>query len=576
MNPNKDYKNWSKDKLLHEYKELLKRKKFGIVWEDRPEELAELCKSSLPVLVEDESKSFQSNKGDIDHIIIEGDNYHALSVLNYTHKRKIDTIYIDPPYNTGNKSWKYNNNYVEKEDRYKHSKWLSFMAKRLRLARNLLTERGIIVVAIDDYEHHTLRALMDELYGEQNRLSTIVVVHNPRGRNDDKYFATMHEYLLVYAKNKDQAKVKHFDFTDEDLNEFAKQDEISAYSEASFMRTGNNSDRSTRRNLYYSIYYNKKTSEMSLEKDRGSIELLPINEKGEEKTWRWGKETFSEKWRTELLVREVKGKLRVFKKRRVIDIPGRKPRTVWYNPKYDASSNGISVLNKILGNKHGFPYPKSLYAVQDIIELISYKDSIVLDFFAGSGTTGQAVLNLNKKDGGSRQFILSTDNQDNNGDGTKIAEDICYPRVRNIIRGYISNEQPVEGLGGNLKYYATKLVDNIKTDNDKRIFTSYSTEMLCLAESTFNEVFRTKGFSIYENEKQITGIVIDEDEIEQFKSIAIKYSKPVVVYVFSYDHTYNEEDFGDLPNLKVVKPIPEVILNVYRKIYKEIYRPRNL
>lgn len=571
-----DLQNWSREKLLHEYKELLKRKKFGIVWEDKPEYVAEMCKTQLPVLKEIKDKELDNFDGPT-NIIIEGDNYHSLSVLNYTHQKAIDVIYIDPPYNTGNKSWKYNNHYVEKEDRYRHSKWLSFMSKRLRLARKLLTERGIIIVTIDDYEHHTLRALMDELYGEQNRLGTIVVVHNPRGRNDDKYFATMHEYLLVYAKNKDLASVKHFAFKEEDLNEFSKQDEISAYSEASFMRTGNNSDRSTRRNLFYPIYFKEKTKELSLEQEKGSLELLPINERGEEKTWRWGKETFAEKWHTELLVRIVKGKYRIFKKRRVIDIQGKKPKTVWYNPRYDASSNGISILNNILGNKHGFPYPKSLYAVGDILGIVSYEDSIVLDFFAGSGTTGHAVLELNKKDGGKRKFILCTDNEDNNGTGTKIASDICYPRIKNVIRGYTVNGKKISGLGGNLKYFSTDFVDKVKTDNDKRIFTSRSTEMLCLTEATFNEVANKKGmFAIYENQKQMVGIIYDEDAIADFKKEARKHKKPFTVYVFSYDHTYNEEDFEDMDNLKTVKPIPEVILNIYRKIYKDLYKPRNL
>lgn len=572
----KDYQNWSREKLLHEYRELLKRKTFGIVWEDSPEEIVDKIQNSLPILKNQNKKAILAKAGSVDHIFIEGENYHALSVLNYTHRRKIDVIYIDPPYNTGNKSWKYNNHYVDKDDRYKHSKWLSFMAKRLRLAKHLLTERGVIVVAIDDYEHHTLRALMDELYGEHNRLGTIVVVHNPRGRNDDKYFATMHEYLLIYAKNRDKAQVKYFAFTDEDVDEFKKQDEISLYSETSFMRTGNNSDRSTRPNLFYPIYFNPKTNDLSLTKRKGLVKLLPINEKGEEKTWRWGRDTFLEKWQTELLVRKVKGKERIFKKRRMTDIQGKKPRTVWYKPKYDASSHGISVLNNIIGNKHGFPYPKSLYAVQDILELLTYEDSIILDFFAGSGTTGHAVLELNKRDKGNRQFILCTDNEDNDGTGTFIASDICYPRISNVMLGYTTEKKKHAGLGGNLRYYTTELVDSVKTDADKRSFTLKSTEMLCLAESTFDQILLQPNlFAVFENKNQITGIVYDEDSISEFKKAVQGYTKPLVVYVFSYDHTYVEEDFLGIKNLKDVKPIPEVILNVYRKIYKDVSRPRN-
>ena len=145
------------------------------------------------------------------------------------------------------------------------------------------------------------------------------------------------------------------------------------------------------------------------------------------------------------------------------------------------------------------------------------------------------------------------------------------------MTGYSNNGDKVAGLGGNLKYYKTDFVQKVKTDNDKRIFTSRSTEMLCLAEATFNEAASKKGmFAIYESQKQMTGIIYDEDAIADFKKETKKHKKPFVVYVFSYDHTYNEEDFEDMNNLKIVKPIPEVILNVYRKIYKELYRQRNL
>ena len=145
------------------------------------------------------------------------------------------------------------------------------------------------------------------------------------------------------------------------------------------------------------------------------------------------------------------------------------------------------------------------------------------------------------------------------------------------MRGYGVKGEKINGLGGNLKYFSTKFVDNVKTDNDKRIFTSRCAEMLCLAEATFDEVINKKGaFAIYENHKQMTGIIYDEDAISDFKKEAKKHKRPLVVYVFSYDHTYNEGDFEDLENLRNVKPIPEVILNVYRKIYKELSKPKHL
>lgn len=575
----KDLQNWSKEKLLHEYKELSKRKKFGIVWEDKIEEVAEQCKNSLPVLKEEKEKAIVTDKNSVNHIFIEGDNYHALSVLNYTHKKKIDLIYIDPPYNTGNRNWKYNNHYIEKDDRYRHSKWLSFMSKRLRLAKNLLTEDGIIVVTIDDYELFPLGLLMDEIFGEENKLANITVLSKKSGRTTDNFFATCHEYYLVYARNVSSAKIEMFELNPDQVAQYKYEDDISSYKWRDFLRTGGFSTPNERPNSFYPIYFNEKSKAISLEKNYGLIEIYPIDSKGQKRVWRQTKPSLVEliKLGDIKIEKNKQGKYAVrIKDRLKIGI---KPKTVWDNPKYDASSHGTKLLESILGKSRTFDFPKSIYAVIDAIEIVtrSKKDAIILDFFAGSGTTGHAVLELNKKDGGKRQFILCTDNEDNNGTGTKIARDICYPRINNVMVGYVCNGKKIIGLGGNLRYYSTLLVDHVKTDNDKRIFTSRSTEMLCLAESTFDEVKNKKDmFAIYENEKQMIGIIYDEDAIADFKREASRCKKTFIVYVFSYDHTYNEEDFEDMSNLKAIKPIPEVILNVYRKIYKDLYKPRNL
>lgn len=161
---NNDYQNWSKVELIKEIKRLKKRKKYGLVWEDKPEEVVEMCKEKLPVVKEVKNKEIITDKNKPVNLLIEGDNYHALSVLNYTHEKKIDVIYIDPPYNTGSNKWIYNNKYIDSEDEFRHSKWLSFMSKRLKLARNLLKDNGVIIVTIDDYEIHSLGLLMDEIF----------------------------------------------------------------------------------------------------------------------------------------------------------------------------------------------------------------------------------------------------------------------------------------------------------------------------------------------------------------------------------------------------------------------------
>lgn len=385
-----------------------------------------------------------------DNLIIKGNNLIALHTLKKEFAGKIKLIYIDPPYNTGGSgdTFAYNNS-------FKRSSWLTFMRNRLEVAKRLLQDNGVLIAAIDDYEMHTLRFLLDEILGDENRLGTVVVVHNPRGRNDDKYFATMHEYLLVYAKNKDLVHLKNFEFTENDLKQFNKQDDISTYSETPFTRTGNNSNKHERPNLFYSIYYNPKTNGLSLEPSENAVEILPINGEGEEKTWRWGKETFEHKKDTELLVKKVKGEFKVFKKRRPDDIQGRKPRTVWSDSRYDASSNGIMLLRSVLG-KNEFSYPKSLYAVMDIIKVLSDKNDRILDFFAGSGTTAHAVLELNREDGGNRQFIMC--------EQMNYVETVTSKRIQKIIEQNKTNNF----VYAELKKYNQIFIEQIEEAKDTK------------------------------------------------------------------------------------------------------------
>jgi adenine-specific DNA-methyltransferase len=574
----KDYQNWSHERLLHEYKELLNRKKFGLVWEDKKEDVAEKCKDFLPVLKEEKKKEVLTSKDAVNHVFIEGDNYHALSVLNYTHKKKVDLIFIDPPYNTGNKSWIYNNSYVEKDDRFRHSKWLSFMSKRLKLAKNLLKDDGIIVVTIDDYELYTLGLLMDDIFFEQNRIGVLVVESNPRGRTTNKFFATSHEYWLVYAKNIEKANIENLPLTEEQANLFHLEDDVSRYRLLPFRRSGGLSTPKERPNSFYPIYFDKKTNKIDIKKFKGAIEIFPVDTSGRDRVWRQTRPSLMEAVnRGDMVIKKNGNGYTVYMKDRIK--AGRKPKTVWINPKYDASSHGTVLVDKILNRRKSFDYPKSLYSVLDSLSVLvnSKKEAIILDFFAGSGTTGHAVLELNKRDSGKRQFILCTDDQDNNGSGTTIAKDICYPRIKKAIEGFSFKNKKFESLGGNLKYFKTSFVANVKTDNDKRIFTNKSAEMLCLAEKTFDKIVNKKGqFALYQNNEQITGIIYDEDYINDFKQEIEKFKKSIVVYVFSYDHTYSEEDFSDIKNLVKVKPIPEVILNVYRKIYKDLYKTKRI
>ncbi|MFH1903895.1 MAG: site-specific DNA-methyltransferase [Candidatus Omnitrophota bacterium] len=555
----KDFQNWSREKLLYEYKELLKRKKFGIVWEDKTEEVAEQCKTSLPVLKDEKNKSFSTDKNGINHIFIEGDNYHALSVLNYTHRRKIDVIYIDPPYNTGNNDFIYNDKFVDKEDHFRHSKWLSFIEKRLKLARNILKEEGVIFISIDDNEQAPLKMICDEIFREQNFVATIIWQRAYSPKNQSRHISVDHEYILVYAKNITLLNLRLLP-RDEKMNARYKNPDDDP---RDVWKSGDLVSNEERKNGHYVIVGPK-----------GDKFNAPAG-----KHWSFSQETMLGLQKDNRLFFGKGGNAFPSLKQFLSEVQqGRKASTLFFHEEVGHTDEAKKELKNFFEQSENlFPTPKPTRLIKQILRLINNQNAIVLDFMAGSGTTGHAVLELNKEDNGNRQFILCTNNEDNNGNGTKIATDICYPRIKKVIKGYSMGGKKNTGLGGNLRYYSTELIGNIKTDNDKRVLTSRSTEMLCLAEATFDEVVNKKGlFAIYENQKQMTGIIFDEDAITDFKKEAKKHKKSVVVYVFSYDHTYNEEDFEDLDNLKVVKPIPEVILNVYRKIYKELYKPRNL
>ena len=561
----KDYSRLEKDDLLKVIEKLESRKKYGLIWDEEKtkEQFEKESENALPVLKEVKGKEIKTDSAKPTNILIEGDNYHALSVLNYTHQGKVDVIYIDPPYNTGNKSWKYNNQYVEKDDAYKHSKWLSFMSKRLRLAKNLLKDEGIIIVTIDDYEIGNLNLLMNEIFGEDNKLGVVTIMHNPRGRSDDKYFATSHEYALFYGLNTQFTKTNKLKLTEEQVEGFPLEDKISFYRLLPLKRTGSNSTPDKRPNLFYPIYYNKKTKQVSVEEEKNKdwVKILPMDSNNGKRVWRWGKVSFTEKAETEIVIKENSGKYTVFAKDRIKG--GRKPKTVWADPKYDASSHGTILLQKILGKSRSFDYPKSLYAVFDTLQICidNNKEATILDFFAGSGTTGHAVLALNKKDGGNRKFILCTNNE--NG----IAEEVCYPRIKKCINGY----PRFSGYGGELKYYKTAFVKNsISRDDFKIRITRECTEMLCLREGIFDEVKSKPDYHIFEQNGRVMAVyyALERDGLEQLKKELDKMKGEKNLYCFTLDPLgLDKKEFANWEDVKL-EPIPQKILDIYEHIYE--------
>ena len=353
----------------------------------------------------------------IDGLLINGDNFQALNLLEEKYKGEVGCIYIDPPYNAKSSEILYKNT-------FKHSSFLSFLENRIAASKALMNKASLINVAIDDYEHRGTLMILDEVFSNENFVANVVVQHNPRGRNDDRFYGTSHEYMIVYALNKADATLGTFDLSDEDKSIYKANDGLSNYHEVSFMRTGNNSDRHTRPNLFYPIFVNLKTKEFSLDRQDGFVEVLPINPSGEEKTWRWERKTFLAKCNTEIAVKEKDGVVRLYKKRR-LEGAGKKPKTIWFDSKYDASSNGIMFLRNILGKDNEFSYPKSINTVQDAVQISTNQNSLVLDYFAGSGTTAHATINLNRLDDGQRKYILIEQGE--------YFDTVIKPRIQKVI-----------------------------------------------------------------------------------------------------------------------------------------------
>lgn len=544
----------------------LQKNNLGLVFEDKPEDVVTDCEQNIPVLKEVKAKRIISDEQNPNNLLIEGDNYHSLSVLNYTHKKNIDLIYIDPPYNTGANNWKYNNDYVDKEDAYRHSKWLSLMRHRLNLAKNLLKDDGVLICAIDDNEQAHISVLLEQIFSAHEQ-HAITIVHNPKGVQG-KNFSYTHEYA-IFLVPKDKKIIGDRSLTEEEIYV------------SNLRNWGNESERTDAKNCFYPIiisnnkivgfgavspdnFHPKSANEK--QKD-GTVHVYPIDEKGVERKWRYARQSVDE-IKDILQIKESRGDL--------VQIMIAKDygtyKTVWTDKKYDASEYGTKLLREIIPNCD-FDFPKSLYTVYDCLFAVvgNRPQANILDFFAGSGTTGHAVLEMNKKDGGNRKFILCTNNENNNGGSGGIAENVCYPRIKAVIKGYKNKKtEKVAGLGGNLSYYQTDLV-NIekihKIPDEVKIRVTYQAgEMIAVREDTLDEVEKNEWWQIFEGKGRMTAIYFKEDKSKLGELIEKleKKNTPVALYIFSWGKNEYKGEYSS-SNIRV-EDIPEPILEVYKEI----------
>jgi adenine-specific DNA-methyltransferase len=607
-------------KELAKLKSSVKKKKFGLVWMDVPESFGDEYENALPVLKEVPDKAIVNDDDKPTHILIEGDNYHTLTCLNYTHKGKIDVIYIDPPYNTGAKDWKYNNNYVDENDPWRHSKWINFMANRLRVAKNLLKTNGILICTIDENEQAALGLLLEDLFPKY-KIDCITIIHNPGGIQGNN-FSYCHEYAYFVYPNSGKRYIEL-----ENRIENADIRPLRDVSKGEHLRED-------AANCFYPILvkggkiigfgdvcknsFHPKSGNVTT-KD-GILEIYPIDPQGNERKWVFARNTVED------IVDELEVKFN--ERRKIWDVIRTKTRfnykTVWTDKKYNANIFGTKLLRKILRKE--FPFPKSLYNTKECLTAVakSRRNAIILDYFAGSGTTAHAVMEMNKEDGGSRQCIVCTNNENN------ICEEITYPRISKVINGYefkgkhketlfekelnvsVFKKAPrileeieaiksfegknfekydikiednhirligaknikdkKEGLGGSLKYYKTAFIggNNILNANDKdKIELAHQAgDLLALAENTLYKVKENDFWQVYENSERYTAVYFREelDEFEAFVEKVERMEYPVTVYVFSWGDDEFETDFEHIEGVKV-KTIPLPILEIYKAIY---------
>ena len=396
-----------------------------------------------------------------DNLIIHGDNLHALKALLPRYANRIKCIYIDPPYNTGSQAWVYNdrvnsplmkawfaeNSPVDGEDLERHDKWLCMMWPRLHLLRELLSDDGVIFVSIDHHEQHHLRMMMDEIFGTETFVTCLAAVLNLKGSRDNRGFTTTHENVLVYEKVARSALLHEVPLHDDEIDDWL-EDDVGWYKKGANLKySGENAPRERRPNLFYPIYVHEDGTVGVEPKSETSTELWPIADGNKEVTWRWGRDTIAANPDEILAVRSENG-WTLHKKQRppVGVVPSKKPKSTFYSPKYSATT-ATTIVKEIFDNTRTFDYPKSPHFLLDLISISGAgPNDIILDSFAGSGTTAHAVLALNKADGGNRKFILI--------ECEKYADTITAERVRRVINGVpdARDEALREGLGGSFTY----------------------------------------------------------------------------------------------------------------------------
>lgn len=602
---------------------LNEQKRYGLVWEQHKEDAEELLEENIPVLVEDDSKRILSPSpegegwgGAPNHILIEGDNLHALTALTYTHEGKVDVIYIDPPYNTGNKDFVYNDKFVDSEDGYRHSKWLSFMEKRLRIAKKLLSDRGVIFISIDDNEQANLKLLCDEVFGGDCFAGDIAWQRTYSPRNDSKGISNEKEHILVYSRGSEWVPNKLPRTSEMDSKYKNPDNDDTPWTSSDCFGPG----ASSHQGMVYAIQHPftgnmiypytgahwtlKQEAILEIMSGWGEYELKDLNDESiradicginvsdvksgvmgivlkqpVEIACEHAQHVYNRgKWPKFYFTNKGKGGIR--RKTYLNKTDGQVPTNLWMYDSVGHTDEAKKEITNIFNGKKPFETPKPTRLIKRVIHVGGGKNSLILDFFAGSGTTLHATMQLNAEDGGHRQCILVTNNENN------ICEEVTYERNKRVINGYTTPKGvEVPGLtNNNLRYYKTAFVPREKTAANRHALMNMSTDLLCIKENMYNEQpFEIEGKKMkpefvryFVSDSQDMIIIYDPRAVSFVaKALPQDSKKKIMVYVYSDgQYAYNDEFHGKnielcaLPDAiyqalsRVLPPMKEVEMNI--------------
>lgn len=503
---------------LGEIENELNSKKYGLVWEKHEEQVDRMMQDNIPVFTEVKEREIKAIDENAYNFLLEGDNLHSLKLLEKTHAGKIDVIYIDPPYNRGKNDFRYNDDYIVKEDGYKHSKWLSFMEERLIVAKELLSDKGLIFISIDDNEIAQLRLLMDEIFGESNFINSFIWKRNSSVKTEKDKFTINTEYVLLYAKSLQfELNPAYKPLSDSTRKMYSKND---------------NDGRG-----FYRLYPLQKPKDPGPETtydyvdNNGKIWKCPKN------GWRMKYEKLKELENDGRLSLENKSlNEKAYWNER--ENEGKKIDTLWND--LPENTTGSSELEKVMEEKNTFSNPKPIKLIQRCLE-ISSKNATVLDFFAGSGTTAQAVLALNKDDGGNRKFILCTNNENN------ICEKVTYERIKRVIHGYAD----VEGIPANLKYFKTDFIAKDADDVSEELL-SHIKEMVELENGI---TLDNKHYLIVLSDEQADELAKNWSNYKDVKAIYVSRN---VLFTSEQDALFSNTEIHIIPDYYFEYELKEV------------------